>query len=148
MLNNKKAMSEIVTTVIMVALVLIAIGIIWGVVTNLLSERTEQVEINSKCMDVSVKPTAASCDTEECNITYSRTATGGDIDGIKIVVSDGTTSNEKIVADNLAQLATKTETIGVSELTSPSEVTVGVYFNDASGNREFCSATNTYTIRD
>jgi flagellin-like protein len=43
-MKNKKGMSEIITTVIMIALVMAAAGIIWEVVNNLIQKNTQQTE--------------------------------------------------------------------------------------------------------
>ena len=48
-MKNKKGLSGIVAAVIMIALVMVVAGIVWGVVTNLVSERLEDA---GTCLDV------------------------------------------------------------------------------------------------
>lgn len=43
-MSNKKGMSEVITTVIMIALVLAAAGIVWGVVSSMIQKNTSQSE--------------------------------------------------------------------------------------------------------
>ena len=48
-MKSKKGLSGIVAAVIMIALVMVVAGIVWGVVTNLVSERLEDA---GTCLDV------------------------------------------------------------------------------------------------
>jgi len=92
-MKNNKGLSEVVTTLIIILLVLVAIGIIWGVVSNLLDKSKNTVDINTKCMDVGVKVVSIT-ETQEGNysLTVTRTSTGDEIDGValKIYLNDST----------------------------------------------------------
>ena len=44
MIKNKKGLSEIVTTVIIVLLVLVAVGILWAVVGNMLQGNVDTID--------------------------------------------------------------------------------------------------------
>ena len=48
---NKKGLSTIVATVILVAISLIVIGIIWAVISTLIYQRTEQIKTLGTCID-------------------------------------------------------------------------------------------------
>jgi flagellin-like protein len=41
-MKNKRGMSEVVSTVIMIALVMVAAGIIWGVISSMIGDTTEK----------------------------------------------------------------------------------------------------------
>ena len=106
---NKKAMSTVVTTVILVALVLIVLGVIWAIISGLIGEQTSGIDLRSRCLEISVAPIAANCDTVNCNITVRRAAGGGAFDALTFVFyrADGTTGTPVEVAGNVAPLATR-----------------------------------------
>jgi len=136
---NKKAMSAIVTTVIMVALALIAIGVVWVVINNLVSKGAEDVSLNSKCLDVSMVVSSVNCtDPAACEIGLSRNAGGEAIAGVKMVFYNATGSSSAIDSSgNIVALETSIRTVD-STLTSPNKVDVTVYFEDGAGNAQLC----------
>lgn len=147
MIKDKRGLSEVVTTIITILLVLVAIGIVWAVINNVLQSGTEQTENAAKCLQIDIKATAATCTAAgACNVTYRRNSGGDDIDGIKIVLNNGVASFQADVAGNLAELGTDTETNIATGLTTPvpNSVEVAAYFVDASGNKQVCSTTSAF----
>ena len=132
-------MSVIVTTVIIVALALIAIGVVWVVINNLVSEGAEDVSLNSKCLDVSLTVSSVNCtDPAACKVGLSRGAAGEAIAGVKMVFYNATTSSSAIDSSgNIAPLETATRTVDTT-LTSPNKVDITVYFDDGAGNAQLC----------
>ena len=145
MRNNTRGLSEVVSTLIIILLVLVAIGIVWLVVSNVLESGAQQTDISAKCLAVDVKATAVNCAAGTCAVTYKRSSGGDDINGIIIVLSNGTESEQKPVAGNIVASATKTEPV-VTTLTNPNKVEIAAYFTDASGNDQTCSAPSTFTF--
>jgi hypothetical protein len=149
MMRDTKGLSAVITTLIIILLVLVAIGIIWVVVNNVLQSGAQQTEISAKCLQIDLRATAATCDndTSICSVTYHR-GTGGDaIDGAKIIFSNGQESYEQDVLGNVAPLATNTTSAistGLSPV--PNSVEISAFFIDASGNQQLCSATSTFTF--
>ena len=145
MINNRKGLSEVVTTLIIILLVLVAIGIVWVVVNNILESGTEQAEISAKCLLVDLKTTVASCTAGGvCNVTYKRNAGGADIGGVVIVLSNGQASNQTQVAGNVAPLDTRTLTNFATGLSpTPNKAEIAAYFVGASGDQQICSTKST-----
>ena len=86
-MKNKKGLSQVVTTLIIILLVLVAIGIIWGVVSNLLDKSKGTIESSTKCMDLDVKATKVVDNSDgSFDVTLTRTANGEDISGVKVVI--------------------------------------------------------------
>jgi len=52
--NHKKGLSTIVATLVIILLVLVAVGIVWVVVRNVIERGTNQVDINAKCIGAEV----------------------------------------------------------------------------------------------
>jgi hypothetical protein len=148
---NKKAMSQVVTTVIFISLALIAIGIVWTVINNLVQSGTDDVEIQSKCVKISLNIESATCNatTGTCNVTVSRSAGGGEIEGAVVIVSDG--SNSDSIEDQFADLGTlesRTELISYSSNTvtgAPTSIKVAAHF-DVNGVNEYCPQVAEYSL--
>jgi flagellin-like protein len=154
-MKNKKGLSGVVTTLILVLLVLAAVGIIWVVISGIIDEGTQSATISSKCLEVEVKPTKVGCDAgrDNCNVTVTRSAGGEEIAGIKLIFSkEGGESNEvKEFNGNIDALQTITvptsgPTYSLDSDLDPDKVEVVVFFEDASGNEQLCSGKNSYSF--
>jgi len=145
MIQNKKGLSAIITTLLVVLLVLVAVGIVWVVVRNVVTSGTEGVELGAKCLNVDVSATAVNCNNPAaCVVTLERTGSETDaIAGVKLVFrdSDNTTSSSLIdEPGNVELLVGKIVTVD-STLTAPDSLEVTPYFVDSSGNEQLCSTT-------
>ncbi|MFC1710940.1 archaellin/type IV pilin N-terminal domain-containing protein, partial [Nanoarchaeota archaeon] len=108
--KNSKAMSQIVTTVILVVLVLVAIAIVWAVINNLVGGGAEEVDLGAKCLSVDVAATAVISTTgTSYNVTLQRGAGGDPIGGVKLVFFSDTENSDVLEftgGDTLTTLAT------------------------------------------
>jgi len=141
MVKNKRGMSMIVSTLIIILLVLVAIGIIWVVVKNLIDSGVEQIDYNTKCLDVDVKATSL-INTSATNykIILSRTGSGEEIAGVKLVFFNASDDASSVidVEGNIEPLATVTKSVE-GEIENVNKVELTAYFEDASGNEKYCS---------
>jgi len=145
MLKSKKGVSGVVTVVILVALVLVAIGVMWGVVSNLLKEESRIVESQSSCLDMNIRPVSASCDgSGNCDVTVRRAAGGDSLQGLKIVYHNGSdysgVQTEETSIDELESYTTSSYTTG---LTDPILVEVTPYILDSSNKDVICDGQST-----
>jgi hypothetical protein len=145
MMKNKKGLSTIVATLIIILLVLVAVGIIWVVVRNVLEGGAGQITSGYECTNAVVKPTKVNCDIGDgdigndgrCDVTYTRSAGGEEIGGIKIILTNAEENFIIDVPNNIPELATRTEDI-TSNLDNVTKVETAVYFVDDSGNEIIC----------
>ena len=132
---NKRGLDAIVTTLIIILLAIVAIGIIWVVVRNVVQQGSEQIDISSKCIAVDLRAVSVSPVSGQVgnySVTLNRRAGGDAIGGVR---DFGVTLNE---------LDTKTQTVvGVTEA---NKLEYTAYFVDASGNEQLCSQTGTFTF--
>jgi flagellin-like protein len=153
-MKDKRAMSEIVTTIIMVVLALVAVAIIWSIVSNLLGDKGAQAAITQKCIDVKLSIAGIpGCNTDGCNITMTRSAGGADFDGLHVVLKSPTDSSKVItVPGNIGQLEQTTFFANITDVTdefdasSTNKVEVTVYFRDESGVAQNCPSPAKYTL--
>ena len=154
MRNDTRGLSAVITTLIIILLVLVAVGIVWVVVNNLLKGGAETIELTAKCTAVTLSATAVTCDDAgvnwTCDVTYERGSGGDAVDGMKIVLSNGVTSFTEDITGDIGQLGPNTKTgidtqIVIAD-TEPNSVQLAAYFNDTSGNSQLCSPTSEFTF--
>lgn len=146
---NKRGLDAVVTTLIMILLVLVAVGIIWIVVRNVVQQGSEQIDISSKCIAVDVKAVSVSPVASQAgnySVTLRRAAGGDAIGGVKVTLFNATANSGVLnFTVPLSELQTSTITI-VAGVTSANRIESTAYFIDASGNEQLCSQTGTFTF--
>jgi len=151
-MENRKGLSNIVATLIIILLVLVSVGIIWVVIRNVIQSGAETVSITTKCLDVSISYVSVNETTTPgvYDITLHRDS-GGDnnLGGIKVSVlnANGLSSGPMDFAP-LRVLDQRTETKntatdGDRAVTGGTMIEWTPYFIDASGNEQLCSQTQT-----
>ena len=119
-MRNKKGLSDIIATVLIVLLALAAVAIIWGFLRKPLSETGTSVELESQCFLVEVKPTGCTVldptTNESTNVIVQLLK--GEVYELRATVTDsaGTTVANSTSATGLEQLATKTITLDTTNL--------------------------------
>ena len=146
-MSNKRGLSTIVITLILILLALVAVGIVWVVVNNIIKGGTEGIDINAKCLNVNVEATAVKCAGSNCNVTLMRTGTGNEaIGGVKLIFKNSTAGNSSAVIDeagNIEVLAGKSINDIAAGLV-PDKIEVTAYFEDSSGNEQLCGQTTSF----
>ena len=155
--ENKKGISAIIVTLLMIVLSLVAVGAVWVVINNVLGSGTSQVGLGTKCLDVDIRattikdttpPATPSTSTEwgtNYDLTLTRSAKGEAIGGVKIVLSNRTANSEVLdFGVALAPLETKKQAlILTNKVANATKVEITPYFIDASGNQQLCQQTST-----
>lgn len=148
MLQNKKGMSEIILTVIMVGLVLVAIGIVWVVISGVLTKQTETVDYSQKCTGLIFSATGVKCDpastNADCNVTVKRGlgSKGDSINGVEVTWINSTTSLVKTYPGNIAA---ETKLIKSDGAINATRVDLRVYYTKTDGSSYFCPVVFTST---
>ena len=130
MIKDKRGLSGVILTVIMIGLVLVAVGIVWVVVSGILTNQTESLEQSQKCVGLSFDVELLSCDGSACNVSIERISGSAqeEIDGVEMTfTNDEGASNSVSNTGNI--VATKTIPEVDTGITSPTQVDVRVYFD-------------------
>jgi hypothetical protein len=151
MKNNKKGLSTIVATLLIILLTLVAIGIIWIVIRGVVENSTQQLDINSKCLATEVVATKVTNSSPVANwqnytVVINR-RTGDDvIGGVKLVFTNagGSISVVRDMSGDLATLQSRQyyANITTSELSNPNKVSIVVYYLDDSGVQQLCQTAS------
>lgn len=153
MIENKKGLSTVVTTLIIILLVLVAIGIVWVVVRGVVEQSTTSIDYKTKCLILDVRAIAVinnPVGSTTYDVTLKRTSGGEDIGGVKMVFFSDTESSSVIdSAGNIAILATVTRPgidAGTDVADAANKVEVTPYFIDESGEEQLCGQTASFTF--
>lgn len=147
-MRNKKGLSTIVTTLIIILLVLVAVGIIWSVVKGLLDDSKDDIANSQKCLDIefSISRLEVSNVTENHSITIRRSPTGmEDNVGVKVLVYTGADNSDLMIfggdsPEYFGLGEVKTYNMPLEDLAGESITQVDMipYFIDEAGSEVVC----------
>ncbi|PIN89653.1 hypothetical protein COU57_05730 [Candidatus Pacearchaeota archaeon CG10_big_fil_rev_8_21_14_0_10_32_14] len=109
-LKDNRGLSEVVTTLIMVLLVIVALMIVWGVVANLLNSKKGDIESTNIFLSTEVLSVTAGTNPNTVNIVAKRNPGEGSVTGVKFLLSDGTNTFTTPVKSAIGEFETKTYT--------------------------------------
>ena len=69
-LNNKKGLSDVVATVLIILLALAAVVIVWSFVSPSLRSSGTQINVQTKCLTMELKPTNCKLSGTTASVTY------------------------------------------------------------------------------
>lgn len=115
--GNKRGLSGVIVTLILILLVLVAVGVVWVVVQNILESGTERISLSQLTISMDVDSVNVE-DNGDVKVTVRRNAGEGELTGVNLIVSDG--QNEEVVerTGSIDELEARTYTITQSELGS------------------------------
>jgi len=132
-MHSKRGMSAVVTTLIIILLVIVAMGIVWVVVKNIIEKGRDEITLTGLTLDLDI--IRATFEDDTLSVTVKRNRGEGNLVGINFVISDGDNSVVVRKDTNLAELGWETftfnlSTLAVGEITS---ISVAPIFEISSG---------------
>jgi len=145
---NKKGLSMIVSTLIIILLVLVAIGVIWAVVNKIITEGSDKITLDKFLIDLKVENAYA--DGGEMVVVVERGVGEGDLAGMTFVFSDGENNEIHSTTDTLIELGKGTYTFELTELSTANIQTVSVapIYLAPSGDEVLGEVTDTNELSD
>ena len=92
-------MSKIIATLLLILLALVALGIIWLVISGILSQGTRTVNVGQFVLDLVIEGVVVTPNCADVRVT--RNSGDGDLTGLKFIISDGT--NVKLYRNGILQ---------------------------------------------
>jgi len=147
-MKNTRGISSIIATLILILLTIVLIGIVWVVVSGIVTNSTKQVNSGAQCLNSGIQITSASCTKagNNCNVTIQRTLGTDTINGVRLIFINAATNSA--INDTVGDIPTQGSinaqnwNPGVSNV---SEVDAAIYFSDASGAKSVCSGVTKFT---
>ncbi len=109
---GKRGLSAVVTTLIMILLTLVAVGMIWLVVTNILKSSADEADIGKFTLGLTIEKVKVNGDN--ISITVKRSPGKGDMTGIRFVLKNDTDSVIVVENASLIELELKIFTINTT----------------------------------
>ncbi|MFH1710957.1 MAG: hypothetical protein ABH840_01470 [Nanoarchaeota archaeon] len=145
-LNNKKGISAVITNLLIILLVLVAVGIVWIVVSNIIKGGTSDIEIERFTLDINID--SAYVSGTDVVVTIRRSVGGGEITGIAFTFSNQTESIIVRKIESLNEGGRRTYTFTTAEIPgigAGDEVSVSpIYIS--SGKEKTANPTDTKII--
>lgn len=137
-MSNKKGISDVITTVLIVLLSLVAIAIVWSFISPLITKSGQQVAQTQACLSASLEVTDCKLSGTMYNVTVHRNAGAADVKEIKLIFakSDGTSQAINQSSNLPGELETKLYQVPFS---NASNVAVAAGIADAKGNVGYCT---------
>ncbi len=137
--RDKKGLSDIVVTLIIIVLSLVAIGVVWVVVSNMLKSGTQQASFQFGTLFLDLKIDKVLVDSNgNYLVTISRGTGQGDLTGIDFVFSDGKNSQVVKESTSIQELGSQTFTFSPSDLGSisvPTEIDIAPVLNSGGSDQ-------------
>ena len=145
--KNRKGLSTIVITLIIILISLVAVGIVWVVVRNVITGGSKQIELGKFVLGLSIKN--AYVQNGNISVSVERNAGEGELLKIKFILSDGENSEIITQNSNLEQLQFKTFSIHPNDLAIDSILKISVVpvFRRDDGTETLGDITDTYNLR-
>ena len=138
---NKRGLSQVVTSVLIILVVLAAVMLIWAFIRPLISQVGENIGASDDCIAIDLKATRCIADgvnADSYNVTVTRNAADGDLVGVRLLFFSETDDSVSRDGDVLEPLETKT--IGNIDVGfNPVEVSVAAVVGD---NSKACDPLN------
>jgi len=144
--KNQRGLSTIVVTLIIVLVSLVAVGVVWVVIKNVINSGSNDITLGKFTINLKIEDAYES--SGNITVKVKRNVGEGDLVKIKFVLSDDENS-EIITRDtDLTELKTKTFTLDPAELSPSSILTVSIapVFKLTDGTESLGDIADTYTI--
>lgn len=135
---EKRGMSAVVITVILVALSLVAITVVWTFVNNLVSQNADQAQLSSDCLKVTPRILNVIETGDGYNVTVEIPVQSGNPDGLKVYV--GNVSKDAGNVD-----PGQSTTVSLNNVEDAEQAKVVAYFT-INGEEKLCQGTVTESI--
>ena len=150
--KDRKGLSEIIITLIMIVLSLVAVGIVWLIVSNVLNQGSEDISSSTGGLYIGAEIKSVNVESDgDLLVKVKRSSGEGDVTGINFIVSDGENSKIINISQSIALLEEKTFTIPKSSLSGIAfvkEGSIAPITTDASGKENAGEAIDAFEKND
>jgi hypothetical protein len=144
--KNRKGLSTIVVTLILIVLALVAVGAVWLVVNNVIKSNSSQIGTSGLTLSMDIEHVYQ--DNNSVNVGVVRNAGEGTVTKIKFIFSDGTNSAAVTREVNLSELQARNFVFQIAEinLSSIKSISIVPYYIGNNGNELLGNVKDTYSL--
>jgi hypothetical protein len=140
-IENKQGLSAVITTLIIILLVIVAVGIVWVVVKGTIDESVGGIASGTKCLANTVEATRLiTVGTGIYDVVVERVSGNENLGGVRLIFTNATGDSNYVhtEAGDIAQLSTKKIEAIDTGIANVNKVEVHSYFVDESGGETTC----------
>jgi flagellin-like protein len=147
--SGNKGISTIIATIFMILFVIVAAGVVWVVIQNILSQQTEEISSGLDRVTLSIVGSSVNITNTEVSMIINRDIGQGNLVKIKIIIydKDGESYAEDVDAKSLTELTSKKFTISKGSLGEITKISIAPITKSESGEENLKGIVNTYTIK-
>ena len=147
--GKKRGLSDVVTTVLIILLVLAAVAIIWGYLRGSLVSSGQQVTGQTACLNLDLKTIAcnlsAGAAPYSATVKYGRNSADANLTGATLVFVDATGASTTNVSEPIPNVL-ETKVFTVTGLASkPVSVAIAGTVSTSSGDQNVCDKSDAVT---
>ena len=148
LMKNQKGLSAVVTNLIIILLVIVAVGIIWVVISNLIDQTSGDINLSSLTETLEIKKVLT--EGSNVNVQVQRTSGDGNLSGIKFIVYDSNGDSQSFEEDASTMKELDTKTFSLSGYTGDevAKVEVAPIYTTDKGQQKTLKVTDTYDLSE
>lgn len=137
MYKDKKGVSAVLVTIILVALALVLITVFWSSITELFGAQVEDIDYTQKCLGANLAIKSVDC-SGTCTIEIERSiGNKEEISGVGLTIYDAGVPGTEIETEGNFDLSKTFTPVGAATV---DEVRARAYFTDEGGEKHVCEA--------
>lgn len=142
-MNTKKGLSDVVTTLIIILLVIVAVGILWVVLRGMIIKGTNQISTTDFTTDLQIQKVIID-NASAISVQVSLNQGESGVDGVLVSISDG---NNSVSSEQMTPISVGEEkTLTVLYNGTTKEVTISPIVIDDKGQAKIGQVSDTYTF--
>jgi hypothetical protein len=142
---SKRGLSTVVTTLILILLVLVAIGIIWVVIKNVLTESVDDILLDKFTVSMKIKNVEVDDSNNNLSVRVKRNPGQGDLIGIKFLFNDGEeVFDEEVILEELSEAGFSFISVNSSKVQT---ISIAPIYKSKSGKKIIGKVMDTYNIK-
>jgi len=148
--KNRKGLSTIVITLIIILISLVAVGIIWVVVRNVIQSGTEGIALGQFTLGADIINVNVDNSSNNVSLSVKRSSGEGEITGIKFIFSDDTDSEIITEKISMGKLEEKRFTFHLAKLTVSKLISISIVpvLASSSGKETLGSVLSKYNVQE
>jgi hypothetical protein len=146
--RGKKGLSTIVVTLIMIVLALVAVGVVWLVVNNLIKGQSEQVGTDKITFDALIENVVLTNSTNNVSLTVQRNVGAGNMKGMKFYFYNSTGVEVRTEYVIINELVSRKFSFNLNmPLSNLMKISIVPIFNTKEGKDELGNVADTYDVK-
>lgn len=145
---NKRGLSNIIVTLLLIVLVLVAVSIVWGITKDLIESGVEEIDLGKFTLDLEIKSVKIEGDDVTVDVVVKRNPGPGEFIGMNFVFSDG--QNSEVIREDtvLNELEERSFTYTLTKISTSKleDVSIAPIYELSSGKENMGNIADKFNV--